>query len=57
MSCDHCVTAVRKELAGVPGVAVQEVRVGSARISYDSATIPFERIDAAIRKAGFTVAQ
>lgn len=33
MTCGHCVQAVTKTLAGVPGVAVRSVAVGSAEIT------------------------
>jgi copper chaperone CopZ len=32
MSCDHCIRRVSKALAGVPGVHVGEVAVGSATV-------------------------
>ena len=32
MSCDHCVRRVTRALTAVPGVSVQDVQVGRARI-------------------------
>jgi len=37
MSCGHCVAAVREALAELPGVAVEEVRVGAATVRVDDA--------------------
>ena len=33
MSCDHCVRRVGKALAGVPGVRVAEIAVGTATVN------------------------
>ncbi|GLC25163.1 heavy-metal-associated domain-containing protein [Roseisolibacter agri] len=35
MSCGHCVAGVRRALAAVPGVAVQDVRIGGATVTTD----------------------
>lgn len=35
MTCDHCVAAVRKALASVPGVRIERVALGSATVEYD----------------------
>ncbi|HKG90998.1 MAG TPA: cation transporter [Gemmatimonadaceae bacterium] len=46
MSCDHCVVAVRKALASVPGVRIERVDVGSATVAYDpQRATPDEIID------------
>lgn len=55
MSCGHCVAAVRKELAGVNGVAVDDVAIGSATVHYDPSLTSAERIVDAIGDAGYTV--
>ena len=34
MSCGHCVARVTKALSSVPGVRVDDVQVGSARVAY-----------------------
>ncbi len=39
MSCSHCVSAVTKALAGVPGLNVRTVALGSARVEGDAASI------------------
>jgi copper chaperone CopZ len=55
MSCAHCVAAVQKALAAVPGVAVDDVRIGSATVTLDSATTTRAAVDAAIDAAGYDV--
>ena len=46
MSCNHCVVAVRKALASVPGVRIERVDVGSATVAFDPArATPDEIID------------
>lgn len=40
MSCSHCVNAVTKALASVPGVKVLGVALGSARIDAEPAAVP-----------------
>ena len=32
MSCGHCVARVKKTLEAVPGIAVGDVQIGSARV-------------------------
>jgi copper chaperone len=54
MSCGHCVSAVRKALAGVAGVDVQDVQIGTATVGVDSpATLA--AAEAAITDAGYDV--
>jgi len=55
MSCQHCVMAVRKELAKVDGVEVRDVQIGSASVAYDNAEVDASWIEAAIVKAGYRV--
>jgi copper chaperone len=55
MSCGHCVMAVRKELESVPGLAVREVTVGRANITYEAGAVTPEAIDRAVAAAGYTV--
>jgi copper chaperone len=55
MSCGHCVAAVKKELAGVQGVAVDDVAIGSATVRYDPAVTSLDRISEAIGDAGYVV--
>ncbi len=55
MSCHHCVGAVRKELAKLPGVSIESVEIGSASIKYDETAITRDDIDRAISRAGYTL--
>ncbi len=55
MSCQHCVMAVKKELARVQGVEVRDVRIGSASVAYDETKTDAARLEAAIAKAGYRV--
>lgn len=53
MTCGHCVQAVTKALAGVPGVAVRSVAAGSAQITApDGLTVA--RAVHALGQAGYT---
>ena len=54
MSCGHCVNAVTKALSAVPGVAVQDVRIGSATIGIES-DAELASAESAIGEAGFDV--
>jgi copper chaperone len=55
MSCGHCVSAVRKALGAVPGVVVEDVTVGSATVSVDTAHRSLTAVETAINAAGFDV--
>ena len=52
MSCGHCVQQVSKALQSVPGVTVEAVTVGSARIGATDASASRAAV-AAIEKAGY----
>jgi copper chaperone len=54
MSCGHCVMAVKKALAGVPGISEAKVEIGSAVISAEGA-LNVEAVKAAIEDAGYDV--
>ena len=53
MSCGHCVGQVTKAPTELRGVTVNRVTVGSARVSYDPATITPSKIVEAVRDAGY----
>ena len=53
MSCTHCVAAVKGALAQVPGVAVEDVSIGAATLSYDPATTSVDRIVDAVNDEGY----
>ena len=55
MTCGHCVGAVTRALKGVEGIRVEDVRIGSATVSYDSAAIPADRITQAVEDEGYSV--
>jgi len=55
MSCGHCVGAVKKALQGVEGVAVDEVVIGSATVSYDPAATSADTIKRAVEDEGYPV--
>jgi copper chaperone len=56
MSCGHCVASVKKALAGLDGVTVENVALGSATVAYDPAVASLEKIADAIGDAGYTAA-
>jgi copper chaperone len=53
MSCGHCVHAVREALGAVPGVKVDEVRIGSASVSFDDAKTTVGDLVDAVYNAGY----
>lgn len=53
MSCDHCVRAVRGALEQVNGVTVEQVHVGSARVTYDPSTTTATQIVDAVNDEGY----
>ena len=55
MSCHHCVMAVKKELAKIPGLVVKEVSIGSALVQFDETKVTESRIAAAVEEAGYQV--
>jgi copper chaperone CopZ len=54
MHCGSCVKRVTQALAAVEGVVVNEVRVGSARLTASQNPAPVDLAVAALAKAGFT---
>jgi copper chaperone len=54
MSCEHCVRAVKNRLAATPGVAVDQVAIGSAVLRYDPAKINVDAIEDLIADEGYT---
>jgi copper chaperone len=53
MSCGHCLNAVSRALAGLPGVEIESVRIGRAELRYDELTTGPSRIEAAVADAGY----
>jgi copper chaperone CopZ len=54
MHCGACVRRVTQALAAVEGVAVNEVSVGAARLTFEREPAPVDLAVAALAKIGFT---
>jgi copper chaperone len=54
MSCEHCVRAVKNRLTATPGVTVDEVAIGSARLQYDPTRTNVDEIEDVIADEGYT---
>lgn len=53
MHCGGCVRRVSQALASTPGLAVDEVRVGAARLNASDAQSAVDAAIAALAKAGY----
>jgi copper chaperone len=54
MSCAHCVAAMTKAVASLPGVSNVKVDLASGRVSYDhAAPILREDLERVVKAAGF----
>ena len=53
MHCGSCVRRVSHALAATPGVVVNEVRVGAARLTATEEPAPVDLAIAALAKSGF----
>jgi copper chaperone CopZ len=53
MSCGHCMNAVNRALAAVPGVEIGSVRIGRSDLRYDESTVDPGRIAEAVTGAGY----
>ena len=53
MSCGHCVSHVRNALAGLPGVRVTGVQIGSAEAEIDPTRIDSLALAQAVSDAGY----
>jgi len=57
MTCDHCVRAVRDELAALDGVAAVDVELSTGRAVVTSdRPLPVEAVRAALDEAGYELA-
>ena len=54
MTCEHCVRAVKNRLASTPGIEVEDVRVGAARLRYDPQRTNVDEIENLIADEGYT---
>ena len=55
MSCNHCVMSVRRQLAQIENLTVEDVQIGSAVVTYAEETVDARAVDDAVAAAGFTV--
>lgn len=55
MTCGHCLRSVKDALGELPGVTLEEVRIGKAVVMFDEATVRSETIAEAVRDAGYEV--
>lgn len=54
MTCGHCVSSVRSEVAGVPDVVDVQVDLASGRLTVTSAQpVATAQIEAAVEEAGY----
>ena len=53
MSCGHCIAQVTKALEAVPGVAVDDVAIGSAEVSFDASKVEPKTLADAVTGAGY----
>jgi len=52
MSCGHCLNAVNRALAGLPGVEIESVGMGRADVRFDEKGTDAGRLEAAVAGAG-----
>lgn len=57
MSCGHCVHAVREALSSVPGVEVEDVRIGSVALSFDETRATVGDLVDAVSDAGYEASE
>jgi copper chaperone len=54
MSCGHCVKAVTGALQRLPGVAIEQVAIGSAVVTFDPARTSADQIVDAVNDEGYS---
>lgn len=57
MTCNHCVMSVRKALAAIDHVQVDDVRIGAADVEYDEALVREDVLIEALKNAGYPVVE
>jgi copper chaperone len=57
MSCGHCVHAVKEALAAVPGVKVEDVRIGAVSLSFDETQASVSDLVDAVSDAGYEASE
>lgn len=55
MSCGHCLNAVNKAIASVPGVEVKSVQIGRAELRVPDIGGADQAVKAAVEHAGYKV--
>lgn len=53
MSCGHCLNAVNKALAALPGVAIERVQIGRADVTHDPTATDAAALVRAVEDAGY----
>ncbi len=53
MSCGHCLNAVNRALGSLPGVRIDQLRIGRADVSYDESVTDPSQLEAAVIEAGY----
>jgi copper chaperone len=53
MSCGHCLNAVNRALAELPGVSIGSVQMGRAELEFDEEVTTRSQIEAAVSEAGY----
>lgn len=53
MSCGHCLNAVNRALAALPGVRIDAVVMGRADIHFDETLTTSAQLEAAVADAGY----
>lgn len=56
MTCEHCVAAVRGEVAAIAGVAEVDVDLASGRLTISPGEVSDEQVRAAVEEAGYSLA-
>jgi copper chaperone CopZ len=54
MSCGHCVEAVHRALVALPGVEVESVEIGRARVRFDETATTPAALAGAVSDAGYS---
>lgn len=53
MSCSHCLNAVNRALAALPGVEIDSVAIGRADVRLDETVTSPAQLEAAVANAGY----
>jgi copper chaperone CopZ len=55
MSCQHCVLAVKQQLARIPSLVIKEVKIGAVSVVFDESKTTDAKIEEAIVEAGYSL--